>query len=530
MAVIYANYKARFQSTITTLWFMVLHERLFHQGSLAYNVHPIYTTIPSFKPKRRLPFRTSQLFHHNVDIPEIQSNSFPQDFASSGAWGDHPILLRSAFDKVAQMLQNQPEDSPWPSWEYLINLASDPDVECRYITHDSSNRRDSWKMQIGPMDDGTRMLNLPDTDSSTKWTIVINDVDRFHPELSEWIGRTFEMIPQWRRDDGQISLANTGGGIGAHVDDYDVFLIQMSGTRKWEVGKRKISSREELESLVPGIDVRILDFWNRDVEEGLVESFTLFPGDVLYLPPRFGHCGTALSDGCMTLSVGLRALSAKDMITKLSDDIVDAVEGKFLDRYTDPELLSKNNAIQPASNELDEVIKSKGKELIRNAINEMLDDDDKFDAFFGKLVTESKRLRLDYPISLSDMSHDDMQDLGVWGNADSALEAVQSMEGTLYAAEGTAWAYSIIHRHNDTPQNAKPRVCRLFIDGTMREVIVDDDDCTTIPIIKRMVDEKKIDGSFFQDKLSPRLLQLFKGLVQEGYLYGFHDHDENDNE
>jgi hypothetical protein len=108
------------------------------------------------------------------------------------------------------------------------------------------------------------------------------------------------------------------------------------------------------------------------------------------------------------------------------------------------------------------------------------------------------------------------------------LEAVQSLQGTLYTAEGIAWAYSIINRYDETTQDTNQRVCRLFIDGTMREIMVDGDDSTTIPLIKRMVDERKIDGTFFQEKLSPQLLQLFKDLVQEGYLYGFHDPDELD--
>ena len=63
----------------------------------------------------------------------------------------------------------------------------------------------------------------------------MNDVDRFYPPLADWMRETFRFLPSWRMDDGQVSLASTGGGIGTHVDDYDVFLVQMSGSRTWRV-------------------------------------------------------------------------------------------------------------------------------------------------------------------------------------------------------------------------------------------------------------------------------------------------------
>ena len=451
-------------------------------------------------------------------IPEVKAIDFVRDFASSDAWGKHPILLRNAFLKEAEALKSHSDEAatavttttPWPTWEDIMDLASDDEAESRLITHVASDEH-SWSLELGPIKDD----DLPKRESETKWTVVVNDVDRFHPCLSDWIGNVFGMIPQWRRDDGQISLSNEGGGIGGHVDDYDVFLIQMGGTRKWDVGKRRISTRKEIEGLIPSIDVRVLDFWDDEVEKNLVESFILEPGDVLYLPPRFGHRGTALSDGCMTLSVGLRAPSAKEMMTKLSDDIVDAIDGKFLDRYTDPTLL-EDGSLQ-ARNMLDDKIKQRGKQLVRDAINEMLDDEDNFDAFFGKLVTESKRMRFDYPMSLDDLDNECIQELGVWGNSKSAIDAVRNGGGVLYAAEGISWAYSIL---SDNKSNGGKRKCRLFVDGAMRQVSLDNNDTATLKLIGRMVDERQVNTSFFENTVSAQFIELLEMLVREGYLYG----------
>ena len=75
---------------------------------------------------------------------------------------------------------------------------------------------------------------------------MVNDIDRFYPPLADWIHDTYHFLPHWRMDDGQISLAEQSGGIGPHVDNYDVFLIQMSGTRAWQVGRKELSIKEEM--------------------------------------------------------------------------------------------------------------------------------------------------------------------------------------------------------------------------------------------------------------------------------------------
>ena len=61
----------------------------------------------------------------------------------------------------------------------------------------------------------------------------------------------------------------------------------MAGKRRWDIGKRKISTKEELNGLRDGLDVRILNFWDDEIKNNSVESFILEPGDVIYLPPRF---------------------------------------------------------------------------------------------------------------------------------------------------------------------------------------------------------------------------------------------------
>jgi 50S ribosomal protein L16 3-hydroxylase len=86
----------------------------------------------------------------------------------------------------------------------------------------------------------------------------------------------FRFVPEARLDDLMISYASDGGGVGPHTDSYDVFLLQVSGRRRWRVGPVKDAT------LVEGVPVKLLaDF--QPTEEWVLE-----PGDMLYLPPRWG--------------------------------------------------------------------------------------------------------------------------------------------------------------------------------------------------------------------------------------------------
>ena len=155
-----------------------------------------------------------------------------------------------------------------------------------------------------------------DSKKRRRKTLVVNDIDRYYPPLADWICTTFHFIPNWRKDDGQISLAERNGGIGPHVDNYDVFLIQMSGTRVWQVGREELSVQKERNALIDGLDVRILKNWGlasrdrQDLEEEpceKMEEWIVHPGDLLYLPPRVGKFHQLLR---FTPSFGIRRVDA----------------------------------------------------------------------------------------------------------------------------------------------------------------------------------------------------------------------------
>lgn len=78
------------------------------------------------------------------------------------------------------------------------------------------------------------------------------------------------------------SYAVPGGGVGPHFDNYDVFLLQVTGRRRW-----RISDQADL-SLVNNSPLKILKHFQPSQE------WVLEPGDMLYLPPPLGTTGSHL--------------------------------------------------------------------------------------------------------------------------------------------------------------------------------------------------------------------------------------------
>jgi 50S ribosomal protein L16 3-hydroxylase len=109
-----------------------------------------------------------------------------------------------------------------------------------------------------------------------------------------------------------VSWASDGGGVGPHVDSYDVFLLQVQGQRRWRVG------RVDDPGFVEGAPLKLLRHFEPEID------WLLEPGDLLYLPPLWGHDGVAVGGDCMTCSIGLRAPAAtelaRDLLLRLADE------------------------------------------------------------------------------------------------------------------------------------------------------------------------------------------------------------------
>ena len=221
-------------------------------------------------------------------------------------WQKSPLLIRGAFPDWSNPLT--PDD--------LAALSGHEDIESRIVVHGKKR----LKVEHGPIAD-KRFAKL----GGKAWTLLVQAVDRHVPEVAA-LRAAFRFIPDWRIDDVMVSFASDGGGVGAHFDQYDVFLIQGLGQRRWRVG----GPCDAQTALQPHDDLRLLAGFDA------ADEWLLDPGDMLYVPPRIAHEGVAVGDDCMTYSIGFRAPSRSELIAHWCDHVLAALEED--DRYADPDL------------------------------------------------------------------------------------------------------------------------------------------------------------------------------------------------
>jgi 50S ribosomal protein L16 3-hydroxylase len=222
-------------------------------------------------------------------------------------WQKRPLLARGAWRPSAGM----------PRLAGLFALARRSDVESRLVTR----RAGHWRVEHGPFS-RTRLGRLPARD----WTLLVNGVD-LHIAAAERMLRRFDFVTRSRLDDVMVSYAAPGGGVGPHFDSYDVFLLQGTGRRVWRL------ERARRFALVSGAPLRLIADFAPD------EEYLLEPGDLLYLPPGWGHDGGAL-EPCWTWSVGCRAPRGAELALALLDD---------LHERGLPEAIYRDPALQPAT-------------------------------------------------------------------------------------------------------------------------------------------------------------------------------------
>ena len=223
------------------------------------------------------------------------------------SWQQRPLLIRQAFEGFQSPL----------SGDDLAALSLQEEALSRLVLHDRRRRR--WTLETGPFDDD-RFDDLPERD----WSLLVQDVDKWDPDVGALLAE-FDFLPRWRIDDIMVSFAAPGGSVGAHVDQYDVFLLQGMGQREWAIDA---SPNPDL-SLQPGAPLKLLRQFKAS------HRWRLQPGDMLYLPPGVPHHGVAV-DPCLTLSVGMRAPSLQELLLAVVQAHARTLPEE--DRYRDPPL------------------------------------------------------------------------------------------------------------------------------------------------------------------------------------------------
>ncbi len=263
-------------------------------------------------------------------------------------WQKKPLLIRRAVPGVQAPL----------SRSALFALAAGEAVESRLIVR----RGETWTLRCGPLP----RRALPPV-AQAGWTLLLQGLDLHVPAAHELLSM-FRFVPEARLDDLMLSWASDGGGVGPHIDSYDVFLLQVQGRRRWRIGPPGDGS------LRPGLPLKILaNFEPR--QEWLLE-----PGDMLYLPPGWGHDGVAEGE-CMTASIGFRAPARSELARE--------VLGRLIERDDDgPQVLYRDPS-QAATTEPGRIPDALQR-FAADAVARALRDPRALQAALGEALTEPK--------------------------------------------------------------------------------------------------------------------------------------------
>jgi 50S ribosomal protein L16 3-hydroxylase len=276
------------------------------------------------------------------------NNFDPEDFLRNH-WQKSPLLIHQGLDNTEALI------SP----DELAGLACETEMESRLVSY----QQQKWQLRHGPFSTSD-LSQLPNGD----WTLLVQAVDHVNPAVAELMD-SFRFIPNWQLDDIMVSYAREGGSVGPHFDNYDVFLVQTSGQREWQLGQRC----DESDPLIDHPDLLLLD--NFECEQ----RFVLNPGDILYIPPRYGHWGIAKDNNCITCSVGFRSPTVADIIAEYAEHLGQSETSQQHFQDQTPQL--QENPGEIGQHVVDQ---------LSSLIVKTVDDQEALGVWFGQYMTQAK--------------------------------------------------------------------------------------------------------------------------------------------
>jgi len=290
--------------------------------------------------------RSSIMKETTSPLGNISAKEFMDEY-----WQKKPLLIRQAFPDFKSPIT--PEE--------LAGLACEEEVNSRIVMEKDGDY--PWFPMFGPMSDEI-YASMP----KTHWSLIVNDLEKYIPELS-WIIDRFRFIPEWRLDDLMISYAADEGSVGPHIDLYDVFILQGQGKRRWQINSQPVAEDNQVKET----PLRIQKYFETE-EEWIVE-----PGDMLYLPPSISHYGVSLGES-LSYSIGFRATSHADIVNEFIGYITQNLSTDLT--YQDPD-----QTIQEHSNEIKQDALDRVSEIFKQYLRP---DHPELQRWFGCFVSDTK--------------------------------------------------------------------------------------------------------------------------------------------
>ena len=279
------------------------------------------------------------MYQLNFDLAEFMRNS----------WQKRPIIIKQGLANFQDPI----------SAEELAGLSLEEEIDSRFI----SNADGKWQADHGPFDEKL-FSQLPET----HWQLVIQAANHWHPG-PEALMSPFKALPQWLFDDVMVCYSAPGGGVGPHIDQYDVFIIQGQGKRRWRVGDK---DRGQYHEVIQGGALRQIESFDAQIDQ------VLEPGDILYIPPGFPHQGDTL-EASLSYSIGYRSPKEQELLSNFADYVLAHDIGDT--HLHNPDMLPQQNFAEIRHSDL-----SKLNAMLRKAVN----DQNCVEEFIGAMLSQSR--------------------------------------------------------------------------------------------------------------------------------------------
>jgi len=133
-------------------------------------------------------------------------------------------------------------------------------------------------------------------------TLVFEHLNRHHAGLGRAMACCEVELEFPIRVNSYLTPARSKG-FSRHYDTHDVLVLQVSGSKTWQIYDNPLPLPHEEQAYVPA--------WGEQAR--LLAEITLQPGDVLYLPRGFIHGASANGDSSLHLTIGMRSLPLREV-------------------------------------------------------------------------------------------------------------------------------------------------------------------------------------------------------------------------
>ncbi|MCW2743877.1 MAG: Cupin 4 family protein [Mycobacterium sp.] len=240
-------------------------------------------------------------------------------------------FLAAAFDRVPVL--SRAAELPAP----FTDLLADDDVDALLTRHGLRTPFFRMVQDGAPVRGTTRsavagsvtITDLADADRVREFhadgaTLVLNSLHRLWPPLVDFCRALAGELGHPTQCNAYVTPGGGAQGFAYHHDTHDVFVLQVSGTKRWQVHPPVVelplrSQPRAGEGLVADGATPLLDI-------------ELQPGDALYLPRGYVHAAATTDSPSVHLTVGLLVTTWQDVLT----DLVGAAGGDIALRRAVP--------------------------------------------------------------------------------------------------------------------------------------------------------------------------------------------------